>query len=94
MAAVTAVHLTDPERRKEQAEQEARDAITEATLKQIAANAEKLAAEVAPKVGADWVDAMRAQYMQAQYSLGEGNQVPPVLAGANGHSPKAPARRP
>jgi hypothetical protein len=62
VGAVTAVHLTDPNARKAQAEEEARDRITEAALLQIASNAESLAAELAPQLGAAWLTEMRAQY--------------------------------
>jgi hypothetical protein len=62
VGAVTAIHLTDPDTRKAQAEEEARDRITEAALLQIASNAESLAAELAPQLGAAWLTEMRAQY--------------------------------
>ncbi len=62
VGAVVATHLTDPDARKAQAEEEARDKITEAALKQIASNADTLAAELSPKIGEAWVTEMRAQY--------------------------------
>jgi hypothetical protein len=62
VAAVTAVHLTDPEARRLQAEEEARDKITEAALRQIASNSESLAAELAPRLGEAWLIDMRARY--------------------------------
>lgn len=62
VGAVTAVHLTDPEARRQQAEEEARDRITETALRQIQQNAERLAAELAPQLGAAWLSEMRAQY--------------------------------
>jgi hypothetical protein len=62
VGAVVGIHLTDPEARKAQAEEEARDKITEAVLKKIASNAEILATELAPQIGEAWVSDMRAQY--------------------------------
>jgi hypothetical protein len=64
VAAVIGIHLTDPEARRMQAEEEARDKITEAALKQISAHADSLAAELAPQLGAAWLADMRARYVE------------------------------
>lgn len=62
IAAVTGVHLTDPDRLKAQAEAEALDKIEDATLQKIAASADSLAAELAPMKAAAWVEEMRARH--------------------------------
>jgi len=62
VAAVTGIHLMDPEARRLQAEEEARDKITEAALRQIASSAESLASELAPRLGEAWLTEMRARY--------------------------------
>ena len=62
VGAVVATHLTDPEARKAMAEEEARDKIVEAALRQIDSNADSLAAELSPKIGEAWVTEMRAQF--------------------------------
>jgi hypothetical protein len=63
IAATVAHHLTDPDRLKEQAEEEAFDKVEDATLKQISQNAEQLAAQVAPMLAQDWADRTRARYL-------------------------------
>jgi hypothetical protein len=63
IAATVAHHLTDPDRMKEQAEEEAFDKVEDATLKQISQNAEQLAAQVAPMLAQDWADRTRARYL-------------------------------
>jgi hypothetical protein len=86
VAAVIGIHLTDPEARRMQAEEEARDKITEAALKQIAAHADSLAAELAPQLGAAWLADMRARYIDGlPASTGESQTRPP--------RPRAPARQ-
>lgn len=82
VGAVTAVHLTDPNARKAQAEEEARDRITEAALLQIASNAESLAAELAPQLGAAWLSEMRAQYVHRLAAPQRAEQLPPPQADA------------
>lgn len=62
IAAVVVMHLKDPDVQRMQAEEEARDKITDAALKQIASNAETLAAELAPRLGSQWISEMRAQF--------------------------------
>jgi hypothetical protein len=61
--ATIAYHLTDPEKMREQAEEEAFSKVEEATLKQIATNADTLAAQLAPTLAADWMNQTRARYM-------------------------------
>lgn len=63
IAAAVAHHLTDPERLLEQAEEEAFSKVEDATLKQIAKNADQLAAQLAPALAADWMTSTRARYM-------------------------------
>jgi len=63
IAATVAHHLTDPDRLKEQAEEEAFDKVEDATLKQISQNADQLAAQVAPMLAQDWADKTRARYL-------------------------------
>ena len=62
IAAIVTTHLKDPDVQRMQAEEEARDKITDAALKQIASNAETLAAELAPRLGSQWISEMRAQF--------------------------------
>jgi hypothetical protein len=61
--ATIAHHLTDPEKLREMAEEEAFAKTEEATLKQIAKNANALAAEIAPIMAEDWKVQTRAKYM-------------------------------
>lgn len=82
VGAVTAIHLTDPNARKAQAEEEARDRITEAALLQIASNAESLAAELAPQLGVAWLTEMRAQYAHGLAIPRRAEQLPPPQADA------------
>ncbi len=56
-------HLTEPERMREMAEEDAFGKTEEATLKQIAQNATVLAAEIAPIMAEDWMNQTRAKYM-------------------------------
>ena len=62
IAATVAHHLTEPERLKEAAEEEAFSKVEEATLKQISKNADQLAAQLAPTLAADWMSNTRARY--------------------------------
>ncbi|MCX6083070.1 MAG: hypothetical protein NTW32_26375 [Chloroflexi bacterium] len=63
IVATIAHHLTDPEKLREQAEEEAFAKVEDATLKQISQNAEQLAAQVAPALAADWMQNSRARYL-------------------------------
>jgi hypothetical protein len=61
--AAAVVHvILDPEQLKAMAEEDAQDRIEEATLKKISEQAEALAAELAPKIAADWTTRTRAKY--------------------------------
>jgi len=62
IAATVAHHLTDPDRLKAQAEEEAFEKVESAALGQISKNADKLAAELAPMLADDWMDVTRARY--------------------------------
>ncbi len=61
--ATIAHHLTDPDKMREQAEEEAFSKVEEATLKQISKNADQLAAQLAPTMAADWMNQTRARYL-------------------------------
>lgn len=61
--ATIAHHLTEPDKLREQAEEEAFSKVEEATLKQIQTNANQLAAQLAPTLAADWMNQTRARYM-------------------------------
>jgi hypothetical protein len=63
IAAAVAHHMTDPEKLREQAEEEAFSKVKDATLKQIANNANQLAAQLAPTLAADWMQQTRSRYM-------------------------------
>jgi hypothetical protein len=63
IAATIAHHLTDPERLREMAQEDAFSKIEDAALKQISQNAEQLAAQLAPTLAADWMANTRARYM-------------------------------
>jgi len=69
IAATIFHHLTDPDKLKEQAEEEAFAKVEDATIRQISSNAEQLAAEVAPMLAADWMQNSRARYLA---NLGSG----------------------
>jgi hypothetical protein len=100
IAATVAHHLTDPESLKAQAEEEAFARIEEATLKQIAHNAEQLAAQVAPVLAEDWQAQTRARYLSyigtGKLPLLEASQVShgalavPETVKGNGHVPQDP----
>lgn len=61
--ATIAHHLTNPDKMREQAEEEAFAKVEEATLKQISTNADALAAQLAPTLAADWMNQTKARYM-------------------------------
>ncbi|MCX6060337.1 MAG: hypothetical protein NTW69_19600 [Chloroflexi bacterium] len=61
--ATVAHHITDPDKLREQAEEEAFAKVEDATLKQIAKNAESLAAQLAPIMAADWQAQTQAKYL-------------------------------
>jgi hypothetical protein len=56
-------HITDPDKMREQAEEEAFAKVEDATLKQISTNADTLAANLAPILAADWQRQTQARYM-------------------------------
>lgn len=90
IAATVAHHLTDPEKLKEQAEEEAFAKVEDATLKQISENADQLAAQVAPMLALDWMQNSRARYLA---NLGTG-RIPTIDATAK-DAPALPlARKP
>jgi len=62
IAATVAHHLTDPDKLREQAEEEAFSKVEDATLKQISQNADQLAAQLAPTLAADWMQNTQARY--------------------------------
>jgi hypothetical protein len=76
IAATIAHHLTDPDKLREQAEEEAFAKVEDATLKQISQNAEQLAAQVAPMLATDWMQNTRARYLA---NLGTG-RIPTIDA--------------
>jgi hypothetical protein len=61
--ATIAHHITDPDKLREQAEEEAFAKVEDATLKQISKNAESLAAQLAPVMAADWQAQTQAKYL-------------------------------
>lgn len=83
IGATVAHHLTEPDKLKEQAEEEAFAKVEEATLKQISENANQLAAEVAPMLATDWMQNTRARYLA---NLGTG-RIPVIDATAKDVTP-------
>lgn len=77
IAAAVAHHLTEPEKLREQAEEDAFSKVEDATLKQISKNADSLAAQLAPTLAQDWMNQTRARYMSY---VGTG-QIPTLLDG-------------
>lgn len=63
-------HITDPEARKSAAAEEATDIIEDLAIQQIASGARSLAADLAPKMAADWMDQTKSRYVAL---LNEGN---------------------
>jgi hypothetical protein len=61
--ATIAHHITDPDKLREQAEEEAFAKVEDATLKQISKNADSLAAQLAPVMAADWQAQTQAKYL-------------------------------
>jgi hypothetical protein len=61
--ATIAHHITNPDKLREQAEEEAFSKVEDATLKQISKNADQLAANLAPIMAADWQAQTEARYM-------------------------------
>ncbi|MEK6751610.1 MAG: hypothetical protein AABZ00_05030 [Chloroflexota bacterium] len=61
--ATIAHHITDVDKLREQAEEEAFAKVEDATLKQISKNADTLAAQLAPVMAADWQAQTQARYM-------------------------------
>jgi hypothetical protein len=66
--ATIAHHITDVDKLREQAEEEAFAKVEDATLKQISKNADTLAANLAPIMAADW-------QTQTQTKYGSGHKV-------------------
>jgi len=62
IAATIFHHLTNPEKLREQAEEEAFSQVEDATLRQISANAQQLAADLAPTLASDWMVNTKARY--------------------------------
>ena len=65
VAAVTVTHMTHPDALRAQAEEEAHDRITMATLEAIKQNAAHLAAELAPQLANKWTDDMRSSQLRS-----------------------------
>lgn len=71
IGATVGVHLMDPENLKRMAAEEANDQIEAAALEQIKSSADSLAAELAPRLAADWSDATRRAILPGcQWSKG------------------------
>lgn len=70
IAATVAHHLTDPDKLKDQQEEEAFAKINELAVKKLSENADALAAELAPQIADDWQRQTRAKYMNL---LGKSN---------------------
>ena len=85
--ATVAHHLTDPDKMREQAEEEAFSKVEEAALKQISKNADALAAKLAPTMAADWMNQTEARYMSY---VGTG-KLPAIDVTAQNVTPKADA---
>lgn len=60
IGATVAHLLVEPDKLRKMAEEEALDKIGDAVLKQISQNADGLAAELSPKIAADWSERVRA----------------------------------
>lgn len=84
--ATIAHHITDPDKLREQAEEEAFAKVEDATLKQIAKNADSLAAQLAPVMAADWQTQTQAKYLSY---VGTG-QRPTIDATARDFTPAMP----
>lgn len=88
--ATIAHHVTEPDKLKEQAEEEAFSKVEEAALKQISKNADQLAAKLAPTMAADWMQQTEARYMSY---VGTG-KIPTIDATAQDVTPGARAQMP
>jgi hypothetical protein len=84
--ATLAHHITDPDKLREQAEEEAFAKVEDATLKQISKNADSLAAQLAPVMAADWQTQTQAKYLSY---VGTG-QRPTIDATARDVTPAMP----
>jgi hypothetical protein len=84
--ATIAHHITDPDKLREQAEEEAFAKVEDATLKQISKNADSLAAQLAPVMAADWQTQTQAKYLSY---VGTG-QRPTIDATARDVTPAMP----
>ncbi|HEY3311205.1 MAG TPA: hypothetical protein VGK00_06145 [Anaerolineales bacterium] len=88
IVSVIAHHLTDPDKLREQAEEEAFAKVEDATLRQISENANQLAAEVAPMLAVDWMQNSRARYLA---NLGTG-RIPVIDVKAQDLPARAPKK--
>lgn len=86
IAATIAHHLTEPEKLREQAEEEAFAKVEDATLKQISLNAESLAAQLAPILADDWMKNSQARYLA---NLGTG-RIPRINTSFQDTTPVSP----
>jgi len=59
VSALIGIHITDPDKLRGMAEQEAKDKVQDAALRRISDDADSLAAELAPLMAADWLVKMR-----------------------------------
>jgi len=84
--ATVAHHITDPDKLREQAEEEAFAKVEDATLKQISKNADTLAAQLAPVMAADWQAQTQARYMSY---VGTG-KLPPIDVTSQDVTPAMP----
>jgi hypothetical protein len=78
--------IVDPEQLKAMAEEDAQDKIEDATLRKIQENAEALAAELAPKIAADWSVRTRARYsskLASRTPPASGPVTLPIMASLN-----------
>jgi hypothetical protein len=90
IGATVLTHLLDPGNLKKMAAEEANDRIEAATLRLIGENADNLAAELAPKLAADWGQQTRARYTNLSRVIEGKLQDAPTLAESkprqNGHT--------
>jgi len=76
--------LTDPDKLKMQAEEEAYAHIEEAALEQIHRSAAKLASQLAPTIASKWAEETRAKYLSAARILGATPTLPAALPADQG----------
>lgn len=94
IGATVAHHLAEPGKLRAMAEEEALDKISDAVLKQISQNADGLAAELSPKIAADWSDRVRANLTSGMtgnmVTLAADTQPVPQLTQPKAKSPNLP----